>query len=66
MSQLPAGYAKYLEGRSNDFVETVRPVLLQSAADGLHGVRIVANEPHALQALVDDRIPFGTIVEDVD
>ncbi|WP_138442462.1 hypothetical protein [Sinomonas susongensis] len=66
MSQLPAGYMKYLEGRSDDFVETVRPVLLQSAADGLYGVRVVANEPHALQALVDDRIPFGTIVEDID
>lgn len=66
MSALPAGYAKYLEGRNPDFIETVRPVLLQSAADGLHGVRIVVNEPHALQALIDDRIPFGTIVEDVD
>jgi hypothetical protein len=66
MSQLPASYAKYLEGRSAEFVDTVRPVLLQSAADATFGVRVAINEPHELQAHVDESVPYGQIVEDVD
>ncbi|MGN6406466.1 MULTISPECIES: choline/carnitine O-acyltransferase [Sinomonas] len=66
MSELPASYRKYLEGRTRDFIETVRPVLQQSAAEAEHGVRVVLNEPHTLQALIDDSIPFGEVVEDVD
>lgn len=66
MSELPASYAKYLVGRSATFIDTVRPVLLQSAADALHGVRVAINEPHELQAHVDESVPFGEIVEDVD
>ncbi|NUP75741.1 MAG: hypothetical protein HOQ07_14005 [Sinomonas sp.] len=65
MVELPAAYKKYLEGRTVDFVETVRPVLLQSAADAEVGVRIVI-DPHVLQAHLDERIPYGQIVEDVD
>jgi len=65
MSQLPAEYVSYLEGKGEDVVDTVRPILLQSAADQLHGVRIVVL-PHGLQAHLDDKIPYGTIVEDVD
>ena len=66
MSQLPASYVKYLEGRSAEFIDTVRPVLLQSAADGTHGVHVVLNEPHELQAHVDPAVPFGQITEGVD
>lgn len=65
MSELPASYRKYLEGRDPIFVDTVRPVLLQSAADQSAGVRIVL-DPHLLQAHIDERIPYGQIIEDVD
>lgn len=65
MITLPAAYELYLAGKDADAVATIRPVLLQSAADQLHGVRIVIGT-HALQAHLDDRIPFGQIVEDVD
>lgn len=65
MVALPASYKKYLEGRDEDFVETVRPVLLQSAAEAEMGVRVVM-DPHVLQAHLDERIPFGQIVEDID
>lgn len=66
MTELPASYRKYLEGRTRDFIETVRPVFLQSVAEAEHGVRVILNEPHTLQALIDDRIPYGEVVEDVD
>ena len=67
MSQLPASYQDYLDGKSIAFIETVRPVLLQSAADQQHGVRVVYN-PGATghQAHLDETIPYGTIVEDID
>ncbi len=65
MTALPASYEKYLQGRDLTFYETVRPVLLQSTADQLHGVRIVFH-PGDVQAHLDDRIPYGEIVEDVD
>ncbi|AMM33334.1 hypothetical protein SA2016_2669 [Sinomonas atrocyanea] len=66
MSQLPASYAKYLEGRSAEFIDTVRPVLLQSAADAVCGVHVVINEPHELQAHLDESVPFGQITEGID
>lgn len=65
MNELPVGYKDYLEGKSEDFVDTVAPILKQSAADKLHGVRIVKN-PHVLQAHLDSSIPYGTVVEDID
>ncbi|MET1021102.1 MAG: hypothetical protein ABWX69_02755 [Arthrobacter sp.] len=65
MIQLPASYEEYLVGKSKTFVDAVRPVLLQSAADKLHGVRVVVH-PHDHQARVDDTLPFGTILEDID
>ncbi|WP_427018114.1 hypothetical protein ACQCSX_05810 [Pseudarthrobacter sp. P1] len=65
MNELPAAYKAYLEGKSEDFVDTISPILKQSAADQRHGVRVVVN-PHVLQAHLDDRVPYGSIVEDID
>ncbi|MDQ4503298.1 hypothetical protein [Sinomonas sp. ASV322] len=65
MSELPASYKKYLEGRDESFVETIRPVLLQSAAEAEMGVRVVI-DPHVLQAHLDEHIPYGQIIEDID
>ena len=65
MIQLPASYEEYLVGKDPSFVDMVRPVLLQSAADKLHGVRVLF-VPRGHQAHLDDTIPYGTIVEDID
>jgi hypothetical protein len=65
MIQLPASYQEYLVGKSESFINTVRPVLMQSAADKSHGVRVVVH-PHDHQAHLDDTLPFGTILEDID
>ena len=56
---------EYLAGKSESLINTVRPVLMQSAADKLHGVRVVVH-PHDHQAHLDDSIPFGTVIEDID
>lgn len=65
MIQLPASYQEYLAGKSESLINTVRPVLMQSAADKLHGVRVVVH-PHDHQAHLDDTIPYGTVIEDID
>lgn len=65
MIQLPASYQEYLVGKDPSFVDMVRPVLMQSAADRLHGVRVLFI-PKGHQAHLDDTIPYGTIVEDID
>lgn len=65
MIQLPASYQEYLAGKSESFINTVRPILMQSAADQTHGVRVL-NLPHGHQAHLDDSIPFGTVIEDID
>ncbi|SDK94748.1 hypothetical protein SAMN04487916_104187 [Arthrobacter sp. ov407] len=65
MIQLPASYQEYLAGKSESFVNTVRPVLMQSAAEKSHGVRILVL-PHGHQAHLDATIPYGTVVEDID
>lgn len=65
MIQLPASYQEYLAGKSESLINTVRPILMQSAADRLHGVRVVVH-PHDHQAHLDDTIPFGTVIEDID
>ncbi len=65
MIQLPASYQEYLADKSESFINAVRPVLMQSAADKSHGVRVVVH-PHDHQAHVDQSLPFGTIIEDVD
>jgi hypothetical protein len=65
MIQLPASYRDYLAGKSESFINTVRPVLMQSAAERSRGVRVVVH-PHDHQAHLDDTIPYGTVVEDID
>ncbi|MCY1230069.1 hypothetical protein D9M72_424650 [compost metagenome] len=65
MIQLPASYQEYLAGKSESFINTVRPILMQSAAEKVHGVRVL-NLPHGHQAHLDNTIPFGTVVEDID
>ena len=65
MIQLPASYPEYLADKDPSFVDMVRPVLLQSAADQLHGVRVLY-VPRGHQAHLDDTIPYGTIIEDID
>lgn len=67
MIQLPASYQEYLAGKSESFINTVRPILMQSAAEKVHGVRVLYNPgPTGHQAHLDDTIPFGTVVEDID
>jgi hypothetical protein len=67
MSELPASYKEFLAGKSEMFISTVKPVLQQSAADRLHGVRVVYNPGSTgHQAHLDDSIPFGVVVEDID
>lgn len=65
MIQLPVSYQEYLAGKSESFINTVRPILMQSAAEKLHGVRILVL-PHGHQAHVDQTLPFGTVIEDID
>ena len=65
MIELPASYKEYLADKSEHFVDTVRPVLMQSAADRLHGVSVV-NNPSGHQAHLDDTLPFGVVLEDID
>jgi hypothetical protein len=67
MPQLPARYEQYLNAQSQRVIDAVRPVLLQSAADQRHGVRIIYNTgPTGHQAHLDESIPYGEIVEDID
>lgn len=65
MTQLPAAYEEYLQGRDENFISAVLPVLKQSVAEKTHGVRVSIN-PHEVQAHTDATVPFGTIHEDVD
>lgn len=65
MNQLPAAYEEYLQGRDENFIATVLPVLQQSVAEKNHGVRIIIN-PHVVQAHTDATVPFGVIHEGVD
>ena len=67
MPQLPAVYAQYLASQNQHVIDAIRPVLLQSAADQRHGVRITYNHgPTGHQAHLDETIPYGEIVEDID
>jgi hypothetical protein len=67
MIQLPANYQQYLAAQDQHVVDAIRPVLMQSAADQKYGVRVVYN-PGATghQAHLDEALPYGTIIEDID
>jgi hypothetical protein len=67
MSELPASYQQFLADKSERFIYAVKPVLQQSAADQLHGVRVTYNVgATGHQAHLDESIPYGVIVEDID
>ncbi len=67
MSELPASYKEFLADKSERFINAVKPVLQQSAADRSHGVRVTFNRgPTGHQAHLDDSIPYGVVVEDID
>ncbi|UZX03624.1 hypothetical protein F8G81_14125 [Arthrobacter sp. CDRTa11] len=67
MSELPASYKNFLNDKDEMFVLTVKPVLQQSAADQLHGVRVTYNPGSTgHQAHIDESIPFGVVIEDID
>ena len=67
MSELPASYKQFLADKSEIFVLAVKPVLQQSAADQLHGVRVTYNVGSTgHQAHLDDTVPYGVVVEDID
>ena len=66
MIQLPASYQEYLAGKSESFINTVRPILMQSAADKTHGVRVSWCVPTATRRTWMTSIPFGTVIEDID
>ncbi|MEE2568666.1 hypothetical protein V1638_04565 [Pseudarthrobacter sp. J64] len=67
MKELPANYAEYLAQQSPNVVDAVRPVLQQSAADQLHGVRVTYNTGSTgHQAHIDETLPYGVIFEDID
>ncbi|MCU1433610.1 MAG: hypothetical protein JWR71_335 [Pseudarthrobacter sp.] len=67
MKELPASYQQFLADKSERFILAVKPVLQQSAADQSHGVRVTYNVgPTGHQAHLDDSIPYGVIVEDID
>ncbi|NVM94527.1 hypothetical protein [Arthrobacter wenxiniae] len=65
MKQLPESYLAYIEDKDEDFTATVLPILRQSAADQLHGVKVVML-PHGIQAHLDETIPYGEVREDAD
>ncbi|WP_334172882.1 hypothetical protein [Sinomonas sp.] len=65
MPELPEQYAAYLQDKDQTFVETVRPVLEQSAAGERHGVH-VRFTAGSVQAVVDEANPYGTITEGLD
>jgi hypothetical protein len=67
MVQLPASYQEYLADKSERLINAIKPVLQQSAADKLHGVRVTYNiGSTGHQAHLDESIPYGVIVEDID
>jgi hypothetical protein len=67
MRELPASYKQFLADKSDIFVLAVKPVLQQSAADQLHGVRVTYNiGSTGHQAHLDETVPYGVVVEDID
>lgn len=65
MVTLPTSYIDYLADKDAGFVETVLPILEQSAAGQAHGVH-VRLVPGGNQAFVDPSLPYGEIVEGID
>lgn len=60
--ELPRAYRSYLEGAKQAFLDTVRPVMQESVAEGEHGV-LVRFLGTGVQALVSETVPFGEVRE---
>jgi hypothetical protein len=63
MKALPEAYAAYLAKLSTIEADALRPVFLESVAEGDHGILIRGAGSHHVQAVVDERVPFGEIHE---
>ncbi|MGO2004038.1 hypothetical protein ACTXOR_08425 [Arthrobacter rhombi] len=59
---LPRAYQSYLEGAEPAFLDTVRPVMQESVAEGEYGV-LVRFLGTGVQALVSETVPFGEVRE---
>lgn len=61
--QLPHSYQKYLDDARPELIGTLRPVLLESVAEGDTGVivRFMGSEIHAMTS---ETVPFGEIREE--
>lgn len=58
---LPAEYVRYLDTLDEHHSAMVLPVMLESVAEGLYGVHVRGLGHHSEQALVDEKVPFGTV-----
>lgn len=63
MTKLPGTYEKYLAQATGDHAEALRLVFLESAAEELYGVLVRGIGTKHVQAMVDERIPYGEIRE---
>ncbi|MFD1213471.1 SRPBCC family protein [Arthrobacter sp. GCM10027362] len=62
--ELPEAYERFLAGATPEEASTLRPVMQQSAAEGLRGVHIRVL-PSEIQAMISDDVPYGEVrVED--
>ncbi|MGJ9404480.1 hypothetical protein [Arthrobacter sp. KK5.5] len=61
MEILPQSYEKYLETLGASTAHALRPVFLESVAEGDHGVHVRGLGTHYEQAFVDDKVPFGEV-----
>ncbi|WP_052510873.1 hypothetical protein [Crystallibacter crystallopoietes] len=63
MKPLPEAYEAYLAKLKPNEADALRPVFQESVAEGDHGVLIRGAGSQHIQALVDERVPFGQIHE---
>ncbi|NKX53923.1 SRPBCC family protein [Arthrobacter mobilis] len=62
--ELPAAYERFLAGLTPEEASTVRPVMKQSASEGLQGIHIRVM-PSEIQAMVSNEVPYGEVrIED--
>lgn len=60
--ELPAAYQKYLDDAPPEQIGTLRPVMLESVAEGTHGI-LVRGLPSEIQAMVSEAVPYGEVRE---
>jgi len=61
MEILPTSYEQYLRTLDEHTAHALRPIFLESVAEGDHGVHIRGLGTHYEQAFVDDNVPFGEV-----